>query len=234
MRLARTAAGPLMASTRADMQRASNRARAAIAALALGGVAVVVAIAARAPLSRSTPVDARSVQAPTTAVFVLIAGIGIVMLGGPGDTRSVRAPAQGRPARARVAADRSALDLEGVGDPRAVCAGGRAGRGRCDRLQTGAKRAAVWRHVRARGVRSCSGVRTIVRSTERRDRVRGAFLASLDSARDRGRGGFRGGRRAVVETTSALGGASGSECDSAPRWTPRLARSTPKRIHAGP
>ena len=42
---------------------------------------MVVAIAARAPLSRSTPVDARSVQAPTTAVFMLIAGIGIVMLG---------------------------------------------------------------------------------------------------------------------------------------------------------
>jgi Domain of unknown function (DUF4129) len=81
MRLARTAAGPLMASTRADMRRASIRARATIAALALGGVAVVVAIAARAPLSRSTPVDARSVQTPTAAVFMLIAGIGIVMLG---------------------------------------------------------------------------------------------------------------------------------------------------------
>jgi hypothetical protein len=63
------------------MRRASIRARATIAALALGGVAVVVAIAARAPLSRSTPVDARSVQTPTAAVFMLIAGIGIVMLG---------------------------------------------------------------------------------------------------------------------------------------------------------
>ena len=62
------------------MRRASIRARATIAALALGGVAVVVAIAARAPLSQSTPVDARSVQAPTAAVFMLIAGIGIVML----------------------------------------------------------------------------------------------------------------------------------------------------------
>lgn len=62
------------------MRRAGNRARAAIAALALGGVGVVVAIAARAPLSRSTPVDARSLQAPTAAVFMLIAGIGIVML----------------------------------------------------------------------------------------------------------------------------------------------------------
>ena len=63
------------------MQRASNRAKAAIAALALGGAVVVVAIAARAPLSRSTPVDARALQAPTTAVFTLITGIGIVMLG---------------------------------------------------------------------------------------------------------------------------------------------------------
>jgi len=63
------------------MRTASNRARAAIAALALGGVAVVVAIAARAPLSRSTPVDARALQAPTAAVFLLIAGIGVVIIG---------------------------------------------------------------------------------------------------------------------------------------------------------
>ncbi|HUA71452.1 MAG TPA: DUF4129 domain-containing protein [Solirubrobacteraceae bacterium] len=63
------------------MRTASNRARAAVAALALGGVAVVVAIAARAPLSRSTPVDARALQAPTAAVFLLIAGIGIVIIG---------------------------------------------------------------------------------------------------------------------------------------------------------
>jgi len=62
------------------MRTASNRSRAAIAALALGGVAVLVAIAARAPLSRSTPVDARALQTPTAAVFVLIAGVGVVML----------------------------------------------------------------------------------------------------------------------------------------------------------
>jgi Domain of unknown function (DUF4129) len=62
------------------MQRTSNRARAAVATLALGGVAVVVAISARAPLSRSTPVDARALQAPTAAVFMLIAGIGIVLI----------------------------------------------------------------------------------------------------------------------------------------------------------
>ena len=63
------------------MRRAGNRARAAIAALALGGVGVVVAIAARAPLSRSTPVDATSLQAPTIAVFTLILGVGVVMFG---------------------------------------------------------------------------------------------------------------------------------------------------------
>jgi Domain of unknown function (DUF4129) len=63
------------------MHGASNRAKAAITTLALGVVAVVVAIAARAPLSESTPVDATALQTPTAAVFTLIAGIGIVMLG---------------------------------------------------------------------------------------------------------------------------------------------------------
>ncbi|HTP21289.1 MAG TPA: DUF4129 domain-containing protein [Solirubrobacteraceae bacterium] len=63
------------------MHRASNRVRAAIAALALGALAVIVAVAARAPLSRPTPLDARSLQAPTIAVFTLIAGVGIVLLG---------------------------------------------------------------------------------------------------------------------------------------------------------
>ena len=228
MRLARTAAGPLMASTRADMRRASIRARATIAALALGGVAVVVAIAARAPLSQSTPVDARSVQAPTAAVFMLIAGIGIVMLAAlailvwSGRRRKDDPPEHESPP----------IEVpwiwKVVGDPRAVGAGGCAGRGRCHRLQTGSKRAAVWRHVRARGVR------TILRPTERRDRVRGAFLASLDSARDRGRGSFRGGRRAVVETTSALGGASGCACDPRRGGRRDSARSTPKRIRARP
>jgi heme/copper-type cytochrome/quinol oxidase subunit 2 len=63
------------------MRGASNRAKAAITTLALGVVAVVVAIAARAPLSGSTPVDATALQTPTAAVFTLIAGIGIVLLG---------------------------------------------------------------------------------------------------------------------------------------------------------
>jgi len=41
---------------------------------------VVVAAAARAPLSRATPVDARSAQTPTIAVFMVLIGAGILML----------------------------------------------------------------------------------------------------------------------------------------------------------
>ena len=63
------------------MQRSSTRARAAAAALGLAAAAALVAMAARAPLSRATRVDARSAQAPTTALFMLLAGTGIVMLG---------------------------------------------------------------------------------------------------------------------------------------------------------
>ena len=63
------------------MQRSSRRARAAGATVGLTVAVVVVAMAARAPLSRSTPVDARSAQAPTTALFMLLAGAGVVMLG---------------------------------------------------------------------------------------------------------------------------------------------------------
>jgi hypothetical protein len=47
----------------------------------LSAAVVVVAMAARAPLSTGTPVDARSAQPPTTALFMLVAGTGIVMLG---------------------------------------------------------------------------------------------------------------------------------------------------------
>lgn len=57
------------------------QAKAAFTAVGLTVVAVVVAMAARAPLSGSTPVDARAAQAPTTAVAMLVAGAGIVMLG---------------------------------------------------------------------------------------------------------------------------------------------------------
>ena len=63
------------------MQRSSTRARAAAAALGLAAAVMVVAMAARAPLSRATPVDARSAQAPTTALFMVLAGTGVVMLG---------------------------------------------------------------------------------------------------------------------------------------------------------
>lgn len=49
--------------------------------LALTAAVVVVAMAARSPLSRSTPADAHSAQGPTTALFMVLAGIGIVFLG---------------------------------------------------------------------------------------------------------------------------------------------------------
>jgi cytochrome b561 len=63
------------------MQRSRTRARAAAAGLGLAVVVVVVAIAARAPLSGATPVNARSAQAPTTALFMVLLGTGVVMLG---------------------------------------------------------------------------------------------------------------------------------------------------------
>jgi hypothetical protein len=78
MRLAQTAAEPLMASRSAGMQRAS-RANAAIATVALGATGVVVAMAARWPLSGSARVDAQSAQTPTDAVLVLLAGAGMLM-----------------------------------------------------------------------------------------------------------------------------------------------------------
>jgi hypothetical protein len=62
------------------MQRAS-RANAAIATMALGAAGVVVAMAARWPLSGSARVDAQSAQTPSAAVFVLLAGAGLVMFG---------------------------------------------------------------------------------------------------------------------------------------------------------
>lgn len=49
--------------------------------LGLAVAVVVVAMAARAPLSRSTPVDAQAAQGPTVALFMVLAGVGIVMLG---------------------------------------------------------------------------------------------------------------------------------------------------------
>ena len=63
------------------MQMSSRRARAVLMSLALQAVIAVVAMAARSPLSRSTPVDARVAQPPTTALFTVLAGVGIVMRG---------------------------------------------------------------------------------------------------------------------------------------------------------
>ncbi|HTU85076.1 MAG TPA: DUF4129 domain-containing protein [Solirubrobacteraceae bacterium] len=63
------------------MHKSSSRLSAAVATLGLAGVVAVVAMAARSPLSRSTPVNASSAQAPTTALFTVLAGVGIVMLG---------------------------------------------------------------------------------------------------------------------------------------------------------
>jgi hypothetical protein len=63
---------------------------------------VVVAMAARAPLSRSTPVNARAAQAPTTALFMLLIGIGAVLVGAlaalvwPGRRRKDDPPEQER------------------------------------------------------------------------------------------------------------------------------------------
>jgi hypothetical protein len=62
------------------MHTSSSRGRTALAAVALPAVVAVVAMAARSPLSQSTPVDARSAQAPTEALFVVLAGVGIVMI----------------------------------------------------------------------------------------------------------------------------------------------------------
>lgn len=63
------------------MKRSSARATAAAAALGLAVAVVIVAMAARAPLSGATPVDARSAQAPTTALVMLLLGAGVVVLG---------------------------------------------------------------------------------------------------------------------------------------------------------
>lgn len=51
-----------------------------IAAFGLVAATVVVAMAARTPLSSSTPVDAASASAPATALFVLLLGAGVVAL----------------------------------------------------------------------------------------------------------------------------------------------------------
>jgi len=64
-----------------QMQRSRRWAQASLAALGVSAGLVVVALAGRAPLSRSTPVDAASARAPVAALFVLVVGAGMVALG---------------------------------------------------------------------------------------------------------------------------------------------------------
>jgi hypothetical protein len=72
---------PRRPSVAVDPMRATRRwERAAVAAAALTVATVVVAMAPRAPLSRSTPVDAASARAPVTALLMLVLGGGIVAL----------------------------------------------------------------------------------------------------------------------------------------------------------
>jgi uncharacterized protein DUF4129 len=63
------------------MRAPTTGTRAGAAVLGLAGVGVAVAMAARSPLSRAMPVNARAAQGPTTALFMVLAGTGIVMLG---------------------------------------------------------------------------------------------------------------------------------------------------------
>jgi Domain of unknown function (DUF4129) len=63
------------------MHSSTNWSGAAITTVALTAAIAVVAVAARSPLSRSSAVNAQAAQAPTIAVFVLLLGVGVVMLG---------------------------------------------------------------------------------------------------------------------------------------------------------
>lgn len=65
-----------MLQTHASRRRVS----AAVVALGLTGGTAVVAIAARAPLSRGTPIDAASASTPASALFLVLAGGGLVLL----------------------------------------------------------------------------------------------------------------------------------------------------------
>jgi hypothetical protein len=62
------------------MQRSIGRTRAALATVALTAAVVAAAAAARSPLSRATAVNATSAQGPTIAAFIVLLGIGIVLL----------------------------------------------------------------------------------------------------------------------------------------------------------
>jgi hypothetical protein len=61
-------------------QRSGRRVRTSFAALGVSAGIVVVALAGRAPLSRSAPLDASSARAPVTALLVLFVGAAIVAL----------------------------------------------------------------------------------------------------------------------------------------------------------
>ena len=63
-------------------QASRRRISAAVVLLGLTGGTAVVAIAARAPLSRSTPIDAASATVPASALFLVLAGGGFVLLAG--------------------------------------------------------------------------------------------------------------------------------------------------------
>lgn len=52
----------------------------ALTAICLTAAVVIVAMVARAPLARSSPVNAASAGAPATVLFVLLAGVGVVAL----------------------------------------------------------------------------------------------------------------------------------------------------------
>jgi len=81
MRLAQTAAAAADGLYESQMRRLSYRTTAVVVTLGLVLAVAVVAMAGKAPLSHSTPVDARSAQAPTVALVVLLLGVGIVTLG---------------------------------------------------------------------------------------------------------------------------------------------------------
>ncbi len=67
-------------SSEAQAQGSTRAARATAIVAGITAAAATVALAARAPLSRSSPIDAASASAPVTALFILLLGAGIVAL----------------------------------------------------------------------------------------------------------------------------------------------------------
>lgn len=66
----------------AERQISNRWTQAAAVGLGLTASMALVAMAARAPLGRSTPINAASARTPVTAVFVLLVGCGVIALGG--------------------------------------------------------------------------------------------------------------------------------------------------------